>query len=158
LHVRCGGGEKKEIISNSYLFLYPGYPSKLIKIIEENRLYEFDGDSSNREAAVDLQSQKIKKFQHLCNNLGIRDSEGKTLVEDNILGPRTRSCLNKLPVLKEGSRGFAVGFIQEVVGAAPVDGIFGPITKRKVMEYQSAKGILADGIVGIETWTKLVTT
>jgi hypothetical protein len=55
---------------------------------------------------------KILKFQKLCNSLGIRDYEGKPLVEDNKLGPRTKSCTGKMPVLREGSKGDSVRFVQ----------------------------------------------
>jgi peptidoglycan hydrolase-like protein with peptidoglycan-binding domain len=87
------------------------------------------------EVSVSSGGDKILKFQRLCNNLGIRDYEGKALTEDNKLGPRTRSCTGKMPVQKEGSKGEAVRFIQEIIKAVPVDGSFGPITKKCVMEY-----------------------
>lgn len=136
----------------------PGYPAKLIKIIEENKLYEFDSAPVLNETAVSSVSDKILKFQQMCNKLGIKDSEGKALVEDNILGPRTRSCITKLPTLKLGSKGLAVRFLQEVVNAVPVDSDFGSITRNCVIEYQRGKNIAADGIVGKETWTVIVTT
>ena len=98
----------------------------------------------------------MRKFQRLCNILNIRDSEGKALVEDNILGWRTRSCIAKLPMLMVGSMGPAVEFVQEVVKAAPVDGIFGPITRQCVIRYQIERNLVADGIVGIRTWTEIV--
>lgn len=126
----------------------PNYPKKLISIIEENRLYEFDGEN--------VYGNKIRKFQHLCNEINIKDSEGKYLVEDNILGWRTRSCIPKMPLLKQGSKGKAVVFVQEVVGAISVDGDFGPITKECVIRYQRNKNILVDGIVGRQTWEALL--
>jgi peptidoglycan hydrolase-like protein with peptidoglycan-binding domain len=51
-----------------------------------------------------------------------------------------------------------VRFVQETLHTTPVDGEFGPITKACVMEYQSTKNIQVDGIVGIQTWTAIVTT
>jgi peptidoglycan hydrolase-like protein with peptidoglycan-binding domain len=128
----------------------PAYPEKLIKIIEENRLYEFD---KMIEAG---QQDKIRSFQKLCNELGIKDNKGKPLIEDNLLGERTLSCLKKMPVLKLGSRGKAVEFVQKSLNALPVDGVFGAVTSRNVMEYQKAKNIEVDGIVGINTWTSLI--
>jgi peptidoglycan hydrolase-like protein with peptidoglycan-binding domain len=136
----------------------PGYPEKLIRIIEENRLYEFDNAKVLPQVSVSSGEDKILKFQKLCNTLGIRDYEGKPLVEDNKLGPRTRSCNGKMPVLVEGSKGAAVSFVQEVIKAAPVDGSFGPITKKCVMEYQRTKNIKADGIVGNQTWNAILNT
>ena len=136
----------------------PRYAEKLISIIESYRLFNFDGGFENREAAVDKQESKLIKFQRLCNLLNIRDSGGRALEEDNILGSRTMSCINKMPILMIGSRGAAVEFLQELVNAEPVDGDFGSITRQAVMEYQRNKNITVDGIVGAETWRILVTT
>jgi hypothetical protein len=129
----------------------PKYAEKLINIIEDNRLYEFDGGE------VKEVGDTIRSFQKLCNELQIRDYEGKALVEDNHLGQRTRSCIAKMPVLRQGSRGQAVEFIQQVVKAEPVDGKFGPATKQCVMDFQKEKNIKVDGIVGPQTWTAILT-
>lgn len=136
----------------------PEYTKKLIKIIEENKLYEFDSPERISEAAVDTISDKIQRFQALCNKLNIKDSEGKALVEDNKLGPRTRGCITKMPVLRMGSRGAAVEFVQEIIDAKPIDGSFGPVTEKCVIEYQKRKGVEADGIVGSKTWNIVITT
>lgn len=53
-----------------------------------------------------------------------------------------------MEVYKIGSRGDMVKRIQEVVGATPVDGVFGPVTKAKVVMWQKIHGLTADGIVG----------
>jgi peptidoglycan hydrolase-like protein with peptidoglycan-binding domain len=50
--------------------------------------------------------------------------------------------------LKVGSKGEAVKNVQIVVGATPVDGAFGPITKAKVMAWQANNGLVADGFFG----------
>jgi peptidoglycan hydrolase-like protein with peptidoglycan-binding domain len=133
------------------------YPEKLINIIEDNELYALDSENSLKEAAVDIDTQKISKFQQLCNALGITDSEGKRLAEDNILGPRTKSCIRKMPMLMVGSKGAAVRFIQEMLKSIPVDGEFGHITRYAVMEYQEVSGIKVDGIVGRVTWNHIIT-
>jgi peptidoglycan hydrolase-like protein with peptidoglycan-binding domain len=135
----------------------PKYPEKLISIIEANRLYEFDGLDGAKEPISNQKTQKIRKFQHLCNELGVKDHEGCSLVEDNILGNRTTSCLRKMPMLLQGSKGLAVVLVQELLGSIPVDGEFGNITRCAVMEYQENEGLAVDGIIGRETWTALVT-
>ena len=136
----------------------PQYPEKLISIIEENRLYNFDCGQGLTVVAIELEEHKVKNFQQLCHILGVKDCEGKALKLDNILGARTISCLKKMPMLMEGSKGPAVEFIQKVIKTVPVDGDFGHITKCAVMEYQEKKGLTIDGIVGRETWTALLTT
>lgn len=56
------------------------------------------------------------------------------------------------PILKLGSRGEAVAFLQRWLGL-PDDGMFGPITLKKVEWYQKMQGLVVDGIVGPATWT-----
>jgi len=38
-----------------------------------------------------------------------------------------------------------------------VDGVFGPETRDRVVRFQSDRGLTADGIVGVDTWTSLET-
>lgn len=135
----------------------PRYTEKLIGIIEKYRLYEYDGVLKVKESSVELVDNKIRKFQQLCNLLDIRDIDGRPLVEDNILGERTRRCIEKMPVLMVGSRGAAVEFVQEVINAQLVDGNFGPVTQQCVMKYQKEKNITVDGIVGKQTWRAIIT-
>lgn len=59
----------------------------------------------------------------------------------------------KLPI-KQGSTGNAVKAIQQLVGAT-IDGKFGPKTKTLVMTWQTAHGLVADGIVGPKTWAAM---
>jgi len=49
--------------------------------------------------------------------------------------------------LRAGSRGAEVQCLQTIVGANP-DGVFGPLTKARVMAWQANNGLVADGIFG----------
>lgn len=57
-------------------------------------------------------------------------------------------------LLKVGSTGEDVKKLQEKLGLKN-DGSFGPVTESKVKEWQSANGLVADGIVGQSTWNKM---
>lgn len=57
-------------------------------------------------------------------------------------------------VLRYGSTGSLVRTVQARVGTT-VDGIFGPRTLAKVKAFQRSHGLVADGIVGKYTWSKL---
>lgn len=67
------------------------------------------------------------------------------------------STTASFPVKKEGSTGRAVRVIQGRVGAG-IDGIFGSGTKSKVIAFQRAKGLTADGVVGANTWAAMLST
>jgi peptidoglycan hydrolase-like protein with peptidoglycan-binding domain len=135
----------------------PRYPEKLISIIEKHCLFTLDEGGGIQEAAVTGLNNKVWKFQHLCNLLSIRDRDGMPLEEDNILGEKTKSCIRKMPVLMLGTKGAAVEFVQEIMNIEPIDGDFGSITERGVLEYQRDHNISIDGVVGTETWTTLLT-
>lgn len=104
---------------------------------------------------VDPRKEFVKKLQAECNRKGITDINGNKLVVDGIPGNHTYEALAKV-ILKEGSRGNFVKLLQERLGIN-ADGIFGKITKAKVIEFQlKPVKIWADGIVGYNTWRKLI--
>ena len=72
------------------------------------------------------------------------------------------TCTVELPIVKQGNKGFTVIAVQTLLGKHNfnvnyIDGDFGPDTLAKVKAFQKAKGLDADGIVGCNTWTKLLT-
>ncbi len=67
---------------------------------------------------------------------------------------------NSFLPLQEGATGTQVKQLQErllKLGFKPgaTDGVFGPGTKAAVSEFQKSKGLVADGVVGEQTWTSL---
>ncbi len=66
------------------------------------------------------------------------------------------------PTLQQGSSGFRVTTLQYLLRyrgqSVTVDGAFGSATKSAVVAFQSANGLSADGIVGAQTWERLVAT
>jgi len=58
------------------------------------------------------------------------------------------------PVLRQGAKGEDVRRLQTLLGIK-VDGDFGPATKKAVAAFQAARGLAADGIVGLYTWRAL---
>lgn len=76
--------------------------------------------------------------------------------------PSVSSCSSH-PTVRYGSRGTCVVTLQKLlvshgysVGASGADGIFGYATLSAVKSYQRAHGLVADGIVGPLTWSKLL--
>ena len=76
--------------------------------------------------------------------------------------PTDSACIVDLPIIRQGDNGFPVIAVQTLLGKHNfnvnyVDGDFGPDTLAKVKAFQKAKGLDADGIVGRDTWTTLLT-
>jgi len=68
----------------------------------------------------------------------------------------------KLEILKVGSRGVKVKYVQESLQdlgykVGPIDGIFGNLTEAGVREYQQEHDLKVDGVVGLQTIESLLT-
>ena len=95
----------------------------------------------------------IKRLQQECNKQGFSNQ-----VVDGIYGPNT---LNGCPIMKKGARGNITKLLQEKLvslgyNTNGVDGIFGSATDNAVRLYQRANNLVVDGIVGKNTWKKIL--
>ena len=82
------------------------------------------------------------------------------LLLSNILYVNADSDLDCSHTLKKGSNGSNVIVLQKKLNTAikcdlEEDGVFGNLTKNCVIKFQNKYGLVADGIVGIKTCTKL---
>ena len=95
----------------------------------------------------------VRRLQQECNNQGFSKQ-----VIDGIAGPET---LAGCPVLRKGAQGNITKLLQEKLvklgySTNGVDGIFGSGTYSAVRDFQKTRGLSADGIVGQNTWRKLL--
>lgn len=95
----------------------------------------------------------VAKLQEECNRQGF----SKQIV-DGIPGKNT---LAGCPTIRQGASGNITKLLQErlhILGydAGKADGIFGANTKKAVIAFQKAKGLDPDGVVGKNTWRKLL--
>ena len=95
----------------------------------------------------------VRRLQQECNNQGFSKQN-----VDGIAGPAT---LAGCPTLRKGASGNITKLLQEKLvklgyNTNRVDGIFGSGTYSAVREFQKTKGLSADGIVGQNTWRKLL--
>lgn len=95
----------------------------------------------------------IRRLQQECNNQGFSKQS-----VDGIAGPAT---LAGCPTLRKGASGNITKLLQEKLvklgyNTNGVDGIFGSGTYSAVREFQKTRGLSADGIVGQNTWRKLL--
>ncbi|MBD2364138.1 peptidoglycan-binding protein [Anabaena minutissima FACHB-250] len=103
-------------------------------------------------------ARRVREFQ--ANN---------KLRVDGIVGPQTRTALFRTastptttitptggPVtLSLGSKGQAVSEVQKVLGIEPT-GYYGPVTARRVREFQANNDLRVDGVVGPQTRSALL--
>lgn len=87
----------------------------------------------------------------------------ETKPADNLDIFRYGACDVKLPVLKRGSKNEYVKIAQVILigrnfscGGCGADGDFGPATELAVKNFQTEKGLVVDGIIGLTTWNKLL--
>ena len=95
----------------------------------------------------------IKRLQEECNKQGFSNQ-----IIDGIAGSNT---LNGCPIVKKGARGNITKLLQEKLvslgyNTNGVDGIFGSGTEKAVISFQKCNGLAADGIVGKNTWRKIL--
>lgn len=95
----------------------------------------------------------VGRLQAECNVQGFSKQ-----VVDKIAGKIT---LAGCPTCRKGARGKITALIQERLNSkgfncGAVDGIFGSGTEAAVKAFQRAMGLTADGIVGVNTWRKLL--
>lgn len=87
----------------------------------------------------------------------------QSLINASVDGIAGNETLGKCPMLQVGSNGNVVKWLQYclnspsfVSAGLSIDGQFGNGTKQAVMRYQTTKGLSADGIVGHNTWSKIL--
>ncbi len=95
----------------------------------------------------------VRRLQQECNNQGFSNQK-----VDGIPGPAT---LAGCPLMRKGAQGNITKLLQEKLvslgySTNGVDGIFGSGTYSAVREFQKTRGLSADGIVGQNTWRKLL--
>ena len=103
----------------------------------------------------------------MCNTLGIRDYEGKSLDVDGLPGDRTRYCVARLPLCGiKFTQPVATQYIQQRlrdlgyngINGLPldVDGVFFTNSAFSLANYQRDRQLLADGICGQNTWLRFI--
>lgn len=133
-------------------------PDTIGKVIAEAIVFGSLGNSDSEIQSDNNESQLtgddwIRRLQEECNKQGFSNQK-----VDGYPGPNT---LKGCPIMREGARGNITKLLQEKLvsfgyNTNGVDGIFGMGTKAAVIAFQKSKGLSADGIVGQNTWRKLL--
>ena len=110
---------------------------------------------------ADIQPDGV--FGALTEN-AVRDFQRENgLTDDGVVGAntwRTMLTLPPYPLLKRGSRGAYVTFLQKklesfLIPLGTIDGVFGTRTETAVKKFQTDNALTVDGIVGANTWAAL---
>jgi hypothetical protein len=101
------------------------------------------------------------KFQYIADEVNDRLGENPASVPSSEKAPVT--SISGLPMLRKGSKGASVKALQILLignncscGKYGADGDFGGGTDFAVKKYQAERGLDADGVVGPQTWAKLL--
>ena len=107
----------------------------------------------NNVTTSNISDYWVKRLQEECNKQGFSNQ-----IVDGIAGTNT---LKGCPTLKKGASGNITKLLQENLvslgyNTNGVDGIFGSGTEKAVISFQKNNGLVIDGIVGQNTWSKLL--
>ncbi|WBW96039.1 peptidoglycan-binding domain-containing protein [Oceanirhabdus sp. W0125-5] len=120
--------------------------------------------NSNKKDTIGFEIRNtVLELQKTLNYLEINDYDDNPLVEDGLLGEKTMSALEKCSLVY-GDCGELVEFVQallidqgELEEEFLVDGIFGKKTLMRVKAFQKENKLKQDGIIGLNTWRRLIT-
>lgn len=123
------------------------------KVSESDTPVKKEEVSKPVQAPVSNTDDWIARLQAECNKQGFSNQK-----VDGIPGANT---LKGCPTLKKGASGNITKLLQEKLvklgySTNGIDGIFGSGTYSAVREFQKTRGLSADGIVGQNTWRKLL--
>lgn len=123
------------------------------KVSESDTPVKKEEVSKPVQAPVSNTDDWVARLQAECNKQGFSNQK-----VDGIPGANT---LKGCPTLKKGASGNITKLLQEKLvtlgySTNGVDGIFGSGTYSAVREFQKTRGLSADGIVGQNTWRKLL--
>jgi hypothetical protein len=121
-------------------------------LIDEDLFYLENVTTPSASGTIRPTSTEIQVLQNELNVQGFKDKNGNELNVDGVAGELT---LSALPLLKTGCTGNITKWVQVQVGATG-DGAFGEETRQAVIVFQENHSITGDGIVGENTWRKLI--
>lgn len=120
----------------------------IVTKVENGKVYTIEGNKSDQVARGTYSTSDsniigygMPRYDLVSNGSGGIESEA-----------------DMLPLLKRGSTGKAVKWLQIALGGLTVDGDFGWKTLNAVIAFQKKHGLAADGEVGPKTWKAIIDT
>ena len=141
----------------------------LVVDVDSKKVYTVEGNTSGASGVIANGGGVCRKSYDLTySKIAGYGRPDYTLVGEKIPSAVTlatkRTCTVSLSILNQGDKGNEVKTLQTLLihrfstscGNSGVDGSFGPDTLKAVRLFQKNKGIGIDGVVGKETWAKLL--
>ena len=120
----------------------------LVEKVENGKVYTIEGNKSDQ----------VKRCSYTTSDSNII---GYGMPKYSLVGTVMEvmeSEADMLPLLKKGSKGKAVAWLQIGLGGLTVDGDFGDKTLVAVKAFQTRNGLTVDGEVGPKTWAAIIDT
>lgn len=134
----------------------------LVYAVDKDYVYTIEGNTSTAAGVVANGGGVCKKKYQLnyarIAGYGRPNYDASKVVENTAKGG---TCTMELNVLKKGSKGNSVRALQMLLNGngcscGLVDGDFGAGTHGAVVKFQQAQKLDMDGVVGVQTWNKLL--
>ena len=140
----------------------------LVYAVDKSYVYTIEGNTSSSSGVVAngggvfqkkymLNHSRIAGYGHPAYDVNNQSSQASVKNENG------GTCTMELNVLRKGNKNNSVKALQILLigngypcGSAGADGDFGTSTHDAVIKFQKDKKIGVDGIVGINTWSKLL--
>ena len=133
----------------------------LVENVDRSYVYTIEGNTSTASGVVANGGGVCKKKYKLSYNRIVSYGRPKYDLTQTVTNGGT--CTMNLDVLKKGNKNNSVRALQILLigngyscGSYGADGDFGTGTYNAVIKFQKVKNINADGIVGAQTWGKLL--
>ena len=131
----------------------------LVYDVDKSYVYTIEGNTSTA-AGVVANGGGVCKKKYVLGSPVIA-GYGRPAYDATPTTTKTETCTVKLNVLRKGSKGNSVKVLQRLLNGygyscGSVDGDFGAKTYNAVVKFQKAKKLDADGVVGEQTWGKLL--
>jgi hypothetical protein len=123
-----------------------------VSILLDEESFFINNTLTYTESVTTNTDSDIAILQQELNKQGFRDKNGNVLIVDGLAGDLT---LSACPMVKSGAVGMLTQWIQHKIGVT-IDGIFGEDTRQAVIIFQENMSLDGDGIVGQNTWRKLL--
>jgi N-acetylmuramoyl-L-alanine amidase len=158
-------------------------PESMANAIVKGLTGKLPSDKVNQMPDEELNADiTILRLQKALNRLKITDANGKSLKEDGRLHPETEFATEKLQTITglqvtkiagnttwnvinlilskriirlNHAGGPVVRYLQHHLGVE-IDGVYGPQSETAMKKFQKQNGLRTDGVIGPNTWNKII--